>query len=762
MDYRATYKSFINSYYLSEGIRITVGLTLPAIIGTYLHHEAVGITMSLGASCVIMVDNAGPIHHRRNAMIICILVIFISALLTGFIAPFTIGTGILVAAFCFLFPMIGVYGVRAGSIGLAALFIMVLNLAERTQLHSLHVLLNAAYIVCGGVWYMVLSLSLYSFRPFRLTQQVLGDCIQSTAGYLLWRTALYAKNPDFDNIYSHLLDRQVEIHEKQNLVRELLFKSRDIVKESTNTGRVILLIFLDIIDLFERVMSSQQDYKLLHQYFDQTDILEKFRDLLLVISEELNNTGIAIKSGKPYAINDRMEIMLRELKKDFEALRDEQRNASNVEGFIALRNVLDSLEDIISRLHTIQQYSSYDLKASREIGAVDYERVVTHQDIDLKLLIENLNWKSNTFRHAVRVSAATTVGYIAAQFFPLGHSYWILLTIIVILKPTYGLTQKRNYDRLLGTIVGAAIAAFILYFIKDRHVIIVLMVILMVLAYSFMRTKYLVFVMLMTPYILILFYLLNPLHYAAVISDRLLDTAIGSGIAFLANLFIAPAWVKEQFGSYLLQMIEANKNYFREVSAAFVGEEAEASQYKYARKLAYVALANVTDALNRMLSEPKRKQKNATDFNQFVVLNYMLASHTATLASYSSRGKPVPADPGYKPVIEGVLSILSKTYTTLQQKTYDEKSEAPSKQSISQTAAEPSLKIPEEISSKEGLRKMNEQVTAMVMKRKAELEQGILESPTRRRLTLAKSVNDQFNFITKIAEDLLKLINGWA
>ncbi len=762
MDYRTTYRSFISSHYLSEGVRITVGLTLPAIFGTYMHHEVMGITMSLGASCVIMVDNAGPIHHRRNAMIICILVIFMSSLLTGFITAFTIGTGILIALFCFLFPMIGVYGTRAGSIGLAALFIMVLNLEERTQMRSLDLLLNSVYVACGGIWYMLLSLSLYSFRPFKIAQQALGDCIQSTAGYLLLRTELYGRNPEFEDIYSQLLDKQVEIHEKQNLVRELLFKSRDIVKESTNTGRVILLIFLDIIDLFERVMSSQQDFKLLHQYFDQTEILEKFRDLLLVISEELNDTGIAVKSAKPYAMNDRMEIMLRELKKDFELLRDEQRNASNVEGFITLRNMLDGLEDIISRLHTIQQYSSYDLKGSREMGVVDYDRFVTHQDIDLKLLPENLNWKSNTFRHAIRVSIATTAGFIVAQFFPLGHSYWILLTIIVILKPNYGLTQKRNYDRLLGTVVGAAIGALILYFIRDRHVIFVLMVILMILAYSFMRTKYLVFVMLMTPYILILFYLLNPLHFGAVIGDRLLDTAIGSGIAFLANLFIAPAWVKEQFGSYLLQMIEANKNYFREVSVTFVGEEVEISQYKYARKLAYVALANVTDALNRMLSEPRRKQKNAADFHQFVVLNYMLASHTATLASYSRRGNEVPADPGYHPAIDAVLSILSKSYTLLQQKTDETKSGVPSMQIISQRTLYPSEKNPSEgIPSKEGLRIMNEQVTAMIMKRKAELEQGILESSTRRRLTLVKAVNDQFNFIMKIAEDLLKLTTKW-
>ena len=56
---------------------------------------------------------------------------------------------------------------------------------------------------------------------------------------------------------------------------------------------------------------------------------------------------------------------------------------------------------------------------------------------------------------------------------------------------------------------------------------------------------------------------------------------------------------------------------------------------------------------------------------------------------------------------------------------------------------------------------MNDRVTAMILKRKAELDQGILESPTRRQLTLVKSVNDQFNFITKISEDLFKVAGKW-
>jgi len=55
---------------------------------------------------------------------------------------------------------------------------------------------------------------------------------------------------------------------------------------------------------------------------------------------------------------------------------------------------------------------------------------------------------------------------------------------------------------------------------------------------------------------------------------------------------------------------------------------------------------------------------------------------------------------------------------------------------------------------------MNERVTGMVQQRKKELEEGIHQSETASKLTLAKSVNDQFNFIWKISEDLLKTIRA--
>jgi len=46
------------------------------------------------------------------------------------------------------------------------------------------------------------------------------------------------------------------------------------------------MMFLDIVDLFERVMTSQQDYPSLHRFFDKTDLLEECRHLILDLAIE--------------------------------------------------------------------------------------------------------------------------------------------------------------------------------------------------------------------------------------------------------------------------------------------------------------------------------------------------------------------------------------------------------------------------------------------------------------------------------------------
>ena len=460
-------------------------------------------------------------------------------------------------------------------------------------------------------------------------------------------------------------------------------------------------------------------------------------------------------------MNDRLQSAFAKLKKEFEDFREREMSPVNVEGFIGLRALINAGEDFVSRIHTIQQYTAYDLiDTKHDVRVQNYDQFVTHQDIDAKVFLDNFNWKSNTFRHAIRVSFATTIGFIISAFLPFGHGYWILLTIIVILKPAYSITKRRNRDRLLGTLAGVGIGVIILVLVKDRQVLIGCMIVLMVLAYSFMRTRYLLFVTLMTPYILILLYILNSNHFRVLIIDRVIDTAIGSAIALMANILFSPEWAYKQFGDYLQKMLEANKNYFNDVSSFFTGQAVPVNTYKLSRKEAYVALANISDALNKMTAEPKSKQKNAATYHELVVLNYMMSTHIATLASFVFVKSPPAPDPEYLPVVQAVASNLDEAIeglkTSGKEITSGSKEESPDLQVNHLTDLENAES--DESGSIAILEKVNSRVDEMVQIRKKELEKGFTDGYLRTSLSVVKSINDQFNFIWKISEDLLKII----
>ncbi len=505
------YKSFIYSRNVNEGLRITAGIALPAFIMSYFGLLASGVVMSVGALCVAASDNPGPAHHRSNGMLVCNVLIFFTAIAVSLAYHSAIILGILLFCLCFIFSMLSVYGSRESSIGLAALLVMVLNLQHPKQ--GWEIIINALYILAGGTWFMFFSLLLYRLRPYKLIQQSLGDYILSTANYLRERSIFYSKEVKYDDAYHELLLKQTNVQEKQNMVSELLFKTRIIVEESTPKGRILVMIYLETADIFERAMTSYQ-YNLLHEYFDTTDILEHCKTMLLKLSDELDEIGIAVKSGTPSSANNDITKQVKKLRQYYDTLRLSFMKPDNLEGFVSMGRIIESLQNLSEKINILHHYTSSNVRLKkRSTQPISYDKFIDHKAIEPRLFFDNLNFNSNIFRHSLRVSVAVITGYIISLLFNTGHSYWILLTIIVILKPAYSLTKKRNKDRMTGTICGVLIGVAIIFFIKNYFALLVLMIILMAGSYIFLRTNYFINVLLMTPYLLIFFHLLYPADF---------------------------------------------------------------------------------------------------------------------------------------------------------------------------------------------------------------------------------------------------------
>ncbi|MEO6404794.1 MAG: FUSC family membrane protein [Ferruginibacter sp.] len=733
MNYQKKYINFINGRYASEGLRITAGILLPSLVMHYFGMLPVGIVLSVGALCVSVADAPGAVRHRLIGMLACSLLVAVISVVVYYTSANIVLLGLLLLVSGFIFSMLTVYGNRSSSIGIAAMLIMILSL--QTALHGKYIWINAGYTLAGGIWYMMYSLLLYRLRPYKFIQQVLADYISGVGTYLKLRGSLYARQPDYEKINMQLFQLQVHIEAQQQMLGDLLFNTRTIVKESTHTGRVLVKIYLDVAELYESVMTTYQQYSVIHEQFDSTGILQQFYSLINALAKEMDEISIAIKSGILSVANDDTNNQLAQTRRIFDELRLNHMTEKNVEDFVSLGRIMKNLEDLTSKINRLHNYTGYEvsLKTNNIESALE-SHLRASNDIRPSLFFDNLNYKSNIFRHALRVSLALLLGYIVAAFFKIDHGYWILLTIVVILKPAYALTKKRNRDRLIGTLLGIIIGIFILFVFKNNTILLVMMVGLMAASYMFIRTNYFMNVLLMTPYLIIFFHFLYPGNVRELMQDRIIDTAIGSAIAFMASLFLVPAWERHSIRAYMIEMLQANEKYYHMVAMQFTNNETIAAEgIKMARRSVLIVLANLSDAFTRMLSEPRRQRQGIKNVHRFVVINHTLISHLATLSWLLQTNKVKFRSVDLLPLIQNTEQYFSHAGKLL------------SLNAIPATLPEQDTKP------------LQEKLKQLIEKRKTEIMNGELETPTKTALVETKSVTDQFNYILSDASVIYKI-----
>lgn len=642
-------KSFFFGQYFEAGLRITFGIIFPALLLSYHNNLIIGVNLSIGALSVAITDLPGPVYHKRNGMFFTVVFIFLVAFITGLMSTYPFLLAIQIPLFCFLFGMLNVYGSRASLVGSATLLIMMISTDPFRMNHGY--LLHALFVMAGGAWYMILSMAITKARPYRLAQQALGECVLGISSYLQTRAGFYDEQIPIEENYKKIVLKQIIVNQQLDAVREIIFKSRKMVNESTGSGRLMIMVLADLIDLFEYASSIPYDYATIRERLGPFNILSDISRIIILITKELDNIGYSLINNEIPQKKTAVLAHLEQLKSKIDHL--EKEGAS----IFVLKKIFINLRNLNGRLDRV--FSYFKQGTAPLPSTVDLNRFVSHQQFSWHLFVNNLNLKSYTFRHSMRLSIACLAAFLVSQWLSLGqHSYWILVTTLVILKPDYSLTKQRNTERVLGTIMGAIAGILILFVVEDQIIRFVILLVLMVLSFSFNRTHYFVSVLLMTPFILILFSFLSTADNLDLLWERIVDTLIGSFIALVANYYIFPNWESRQSSNYPLALLKANLNYLLQIITKIAPSNYSVIEYKLARKEVYVQTANLAAAFQKMLREPKSKQKNTSQFYQFLLQNNILSSSLSTLSLQLD-------DTGAAAVDPAVLKMIRKTYSVL-------------------------------------------------------------------------------------------------
>lgn len=614
-------KNFLLSQYFYDGFKITLGVILPAIVLYFTGHPVVAVTASLGALFASIPDNPGPPHHKRNGVLAAVGLNFLMAIIIGFTNFSTTLLAIEIFVFTFIFTLISVYGVRASAVGTSVLLVMIITMDQHMSWDK--TLIYAGVTLAGGLWYAALSLALNTIFPFRTAEQILGECIQSVAEYIDIKAQFYTKNPNIQLQTKKLLEKQVKINEEFDHVREILFKTRKLIKDPSPDGNRLIISFVDLVDLYERIMESYQNYTIIQKNFGDSNLLELYYTCIKTLSVDLDILGKAIHNHEKIVYKSTANQQIENLKLELDKV------ASTGVDTEILNKIWKNILRINQRIQLIYEYQSAP-KSIPEERLKGFEIFAPEQSFKWEKLKNNLSLRSSMFRHSIRISICFLVAFLIARYVSQGeYSYWILLTLLVILKPAYSQTKKRNYERIIGTISGGALGVAILYFIHDKTILFWLLVFFILASYSFTRLRYVVSVFFMTPYVLILFDFVSEADSISLISERVVDTLIGSGLAATASFIILPNWEAYNLKKLKADLIYHNIKYLTAAAQYNPNDLENIRRYKFARKEVNISVSNLTSALQRMLNEPKSKQKLVNETNRFIVLNNFSMSLTA-------------------------------------------------------------------------------------------------------------------------------------
>lgn len=743
MNYSAELKKFVTSQYVYSGVRIALAIVIPSLILAYFGLLKEYFLFPLATSFVGLTDQPGPFIRRRNALILAIIFFITVAAIASVLKDFPPLIFLEIIVFGMFFSMIGVYGQRLAAVG--GLTLVVFSIFIDRHLTGANIVKSLLIFSAGCIWFLLIFFVVTKLQPYKLAGQMIGENYLELADYLRIKAKFYLKNPDFGSLYQEVIAKQIVIKNLQEETREMVFKTRTIVNESTTTSRILMLMFLNSIDLYEKLMTSDQDYTKIHESFDNSEVLEKIHHYLVILAEEITNIGIALQGNIKTKSIYNIEAEHQKIYDEYFEVRNREMSADTLESFMALRMILVRINEITEDVKTNYKVLAQDKKLAKSLSTgLDYDKFVPKQEkLNSKVFLNNFSLKSSHFRHAVRITVALLLGYAFSKlhFLGIGHSYWILITIIAIMRPAYSTTKHRNLLRLYGTFAGAVIAYLLLTIVHNNTVLLFIMLSSMILCFALLKGKYSWAVFFMTIYIFIAFNFMSPGNVNGIFKDRIIDTAIAGIIAFLVAYFVLPVWEHTQNRNLMKASAKANLSYFHEVINRFEDPGNQSETYKIKRKDAIISMANVSDNFQRMLSDPKNQQRKMETVHQFVNTAHLITAYTASLSQYSNSGNQFP-EIDMESWDRKISAELSRTKALLAEELFDE-----------------NIKHESKI-------KPEDSVEELLLQRKTEIEENEffdIRDPQRlTRLTELKNIREILELLYDVAREQRKVTENYV
>jgi uncharacterized membrane protein YccC len=143
-----------------------------------------------------------------------------------------------------------------------------------------------------------------------------------------------------------------------------------------------------------------------------------------------------------------------------------------------------------------------------------------------------LGSQSAPLEAALVIAVAAALGFVLATALELPRDFWVVVTVIVTVRPNRDLTVSFTAARAVGTVVGALIATAVVVATNSPYLLAPLLFAFSFLTFSMRGVNTVLLQVFLVPFIIILLNIIYPGEWYLAL-DRILDTLIGGGIAVI-------------------------------------------------------------------------------------------------------------------------------------------------------------------------------------------------------------------------------------
>ena len=621
------------SHYVCNGLSAALGLLI--ISGSI--HLLLGAFAAAAASVGVVVcippdqpaPKRGKFFQLLPAAVLGLPLFFAVQVLHA--AP--ISLGLLLVPASFLAFLAAAWGKRGLPIAVSVMFAMVFSMAVPDHRNSATTLSTCLYFALGAGLYVVWATLANAALNARYRVQMLADTLLSLAD--LMRTQAQQFAPVAATVPAGQAPLIGQMLKQQAALADQLQTARDILLESPRTPRRQQLtgMLMHVLEMRDHLLVCELDLDTLKSHAGHAPVLNALREVVEALADEIEELADALLLGRTRASFESHRPRLTSLQWAEEEPSTTQAGSPSPAMLArGLANRVAYLSDETLRLIAL---AGGQAQADVALVRTYWELFVSPTAWSWQPFLAMWRWDAPPLRHAIRAALAIGTAYAIGLALPWGtHDYWILLTIVVVLRGSLAQTLERRNHRVAGTLVGCVLAGGLLSAHVAPLVLLVLVTLSQAIAHAFAARRYLVTAVAATVLGLLQAHALNAAGSPGFdVVERMADTLIGVAVAW-AFSYVLPSWERNQIPALVRRSLAAQARHARIALGLgqlhAVDNEPEL-QWRLARREAYDSLSALVQATQRSLSEPRAVRPPLEPLGRLLAHSYQLLAQLTTV-----------------------------------------------------------------------------------------------------------------------------------